>query len=39
MNSDMDLSPKSYSFDADPPTMPDADGKYPVAVPGVTKYV
>lgn len=39
MNSDMDLSPASYSFDADPPTMPDAGGKYLVAVPGVTKYV
>jgi len=39
MNCEMDLTPKEYSFDAKPPTMPDDEGKYPVAVPGVTKYV
>jgi myo-inositol 2-dehydrogenase/D-chiro-inositol 1-dehydrogenase len=39
MKSDMDLSPASYSFDAAPPTMPDADGKYAIAIPGKTKYV
>ena len=39
INSQQSLSPASYSFEADPPIMPDADGKYPVAVPGVTKLV
>ncbi len=39
INSKEDLSPKSYSFDADPPIMPDADGNYPIAIPGVTKFV
>ena len=34
-----DLSPKSYAWDADPPILPDKDGKYPVAMPGLTKFV
>ena len=37
--SQQDLSPKQYSFDAPPPILPDAEGKYPVAVPGFTKFV
>jgi len=37
--SKLDLSPKRYAFDAEPPILPDADGKYPVAMPGVTKFV
>jgi len=37
--SKLDLSPKRYAFDAEPPTVRDADGKYPVAMPGVTKFV
>jgi len=39
MASKEDLSPKSYAWDADPPTLPDADGKYKVAVPGQTPFV
>jgi len=39
INSQETLSPASYSFDADPPVMPMADGSYPIAVPGVTKLV
>ncbi len=39
LNSKQDLSPKSYAWDADPPTLPEEDGKYPVAIPGVTKFV
>ena len=31
-----DLSPKSYDFAATPPVVPDADGFYPVPVPGKT---
>jgi len=29
-----DLSPASYDWDATPPVVPDADGNYPVPVPG-----
>jgi hypothetical protein len=36
INSEHDLSPSEYSWDADPPVMPDADGYYPVPVPGQT---
>ena len=39
MASKEDLSPKQYTFDAEPPILPGPDGKYPVAVPGVTKLV
>ena len=28
-----------FQLDADPPTLPDADGNYPVAIPGVTEFV
>jgi myo-inositol 2-dehydrogenase/D-chiro-inositol 1-dehydrogenase len=31
-----DMSPKSYAFDADPPVKPDADGNYPIPMPGRT---
>lgn len=37
--SKQDLSPQRYAFDATPPTVPGVDGKYPVAMPGVTKFV
>ncbi|MEO5684391.1 MAG: Gfo/Idh/MocA family oxidoreductase [Chitinophagaceae bacterium] len=39
INSGLDLHPKSYDFAAVAPILPNADGYYPVAVPGVTKYV
>jgi predicted dehydrogenase len=39
INSGIDLSPKVYDWNALPPVLPNADGFYPVAVPGVTKYV
>ena len=26
-----------FAFDADPPAMPDKDGNYPMAVPGIYK--
>lgn len=38
-NSQEDLSPSRYAFDADPPILPGPDGAYPVAVPGLTKFV
>jgi myo-inositol 2-dehydrogenase/D-chiro-inositol 1-dehydrogenase len=31
--------PERYALDADPPTMPDADGRYAMPTPGVTKFV
>jgi hypothetical protein len=39
MASELDLSPSAYTWDADPPVMPDADGNYPIAMPGATKFV
>jgi predicted dehydrogenase len=36
LNSTVDLSPKKYAFDADPPVMPGKDGFYAIAIPGVT---
>ena len=36
LNSTLDLSPKKYAFDADPPVMPGKDGFYAIAIPGVT---
>jgi len=37
--SQLDLSPQRYAFDAPPPTLPGPDGNYLVAMPGVTKFV
>jgi hypothetical protein len=28
---------EQFTMDTDPPVMPDADGRYPIAMPGVTK--
>lgn len=39
INSEIDLSPKSYDFAAAPPVVPDSKGNYPVPVPGVTQVV
>lgn len=36
LNSSIDTMPKALSWDAQPPTVPDKDGNYPVAIPGVT---
>ena len=38
LNSGMSLQPATYGWDADMPSKPDANGLYPIAVPGVTKY-
>lgn len=37
LNSTIDTMPAELSWDAKPPTVPDANGNYPVAIPGVTK--
>lgn len=36
LQSGLDLSPTRYAFDATPPVVPDLNGRYPVAVPGVS---
>jgi predicted dehydrogenase len=38
LNSGLNIMPSRYAFDAEPPVKPDANGFYPVAMPGVTKY-
>lgn len=32
------LAPQRYDWDAAPPVLPDKDGKYPFAVPGITRF-
>jgi len=39
LNSQETLAPSAYAWDATPPIVPDAQGHYPVAMPGVTKFV
>ena len=37
INSDLALLPAAFDWKADPPTLPDADGRYPIPVPGSTR--
>ena len=37
--SDLVLVPDTFSWDADPPTMPDANGNYAIPIPGMTRVV
>ena len=37
VNSQLDLSPERLTWDTKPPILPDADGVYPVAMPGIAK--
>ncbi|MEX0929216.1 MAG: Gfo/Idh/MocA family oxidoreductase [Balneolales bacterium] len=39
MNGTEDLIPKVLSFDATPPILPDENGYYPIAIPGVTNVL
>ena len=39
INSGIDIMPKEFAWNAMPPIVPDADGYYPIAVPGKTKYI
>jgi myo-inositol 2-dehydrogenase / D-chiro-inositol 1-dehydrogenase len=41
LNSNLRLAPEDqkYAWDANPPVMPDKDGDYPIAIPGVTQVV
>ena len=38
LHSGLNIMPTAYDFNATPPVLPDANGFYPVAVPGVTKF-
>jgi predicted dehydrogenase len=38
-NLDLNLQPERYAFDAKPLVLPDADGYYAFAKPGITRYV
>lgn len=38
LNSGISIQPEKYAWDAPPPVLPDENGFYPVATPGVTKY-
>lgn len=38
LNSGLDIMPKEFSFNAQPPVMPDEEGYYAHAIPGKTKY-
>ncbi len=37
--SNVSLQPKEYNFKTDPPVMPNADGTYAIAIPGLTRVV
>jgi myo-inositol 2-dehydrogenase/D-chiro-inositol 1-dehydrogenase len=39
LNSQVDVMPKQFAWDAEPPVKPGADGMYPRAVPGKTRVV
>ena len=38
LNSGLNIMPPIFAWDAKPLVLPDADGNYASAVPGVTKY-
>jgi hypothetical protein len=39
LNSELSIMPKEFAWDAEPPILPDEDGFYPVAMPGITKVL
>ena len=39
LNSQVSIMPKTFSFDAEPPVMPNENGEYPIAVPGKSVVV
>jgi hypothetical protein len=38
LNSGLSIMPTTFAWDADMPVKPDANGFYPIATPGVTRY-
>ncbi len=39
LNKGRSIMPSTYTWEAEPPVLPDADGQYPVPVPGVTQVL
>ena len=39
INSKRSVMPERYAWDAAPPTVPDAEGNYPIPVPGKTEVL
>ena len=39
LDSQLDLMPESFAWDAMPKNLPNADGEYAIAIPGVTKAI
>jgi predicted dehydrogenase len=39
LNSQVVMRPEGYTFESKPPVVPDADGRYPIPMPGQTKVV
>lgn len=37
LNSELALVPTAYTWDAEPPTTPDSDGRYPIPMPGISR--
>ena len=37
--SELALRPAAYAFDAEPPTLPGPDGRYPIPMPGTTRVL
>jgi len=37
LKSELALRPTAYAFDADPPSKPDSNGRYPIATPGQSR--
>ena len=39
LESEIALAPAGLDWDSNPPTMPDADGRYPIPMPGSHKVI
>ena len=39
LNSQLHLMPESLTWDSTTPTVPDAEGMYPIPTPGKTKFI
>ena len=39
INSGISIMPTTFAWDANPPSLPDSNGFYAIATPGVTKYL
>ena len=37
--SEVSVMPAQYAWDAEPPSLPDGDGRYAIPTPGVTEAV